>query len=114
MCIYHVRFCDFIIIAKFAYNIIMFVFDARKIFIVVIYAHFICVCVGVMFSSPDVVATETNEDQDVLVCVIMTPPAGGLDRNAAVSDGESGGIVLRSYFVINFLSTCMIKPHPPL
>ncbi|XP_064388044.1 uncharacterized protein LOC135336225 isoform X3 [Halichondria panicea] len=45
---------------------------------------------GVMFSSPDVVATETNDDQNVLVCVIMTPPAGGLDRNAAVSDGESG------------------------
>ncbi len=71
-------------------------------------------CVGVVFSSPNVVATETDDNQDVLVCVTMTPPTGGLDRNAAVSDGESGGIVLRSYFVINFLSTCMIKPHPPL
>ncbi len=48
-----------------------------------------------MFSTQDVVINETDVDQRVLVCVTMTPPSGGLDRNAAVTYmyGDSGGII---------------------
>ncbi len=41
--------------------------------------------IGVIFTTQDVVVTETDEDQTVSVCVTMTPPSGGLDRVASVS-----------------------------
>ncbi len=51
-------------------------------------------CAGVVFSPQNVVVNETDVDQRVLVCVTMTPPSGGLDRNAAVTYGDFGIIFI--------------------
>ncbi len=40
---------------------------------------------GVTFTTGDKIIVETDENQTVSVCVTMTPPAGGLDRNAVVT-----------------------------